>query len=152
MNRNKTVDYIEFRANDLPAIKQFYNQVFAWEFVDYGPDYTSFKDGRIAGIHPGSGRAGRRTARRHLRQRFFPRRKNRSKMPGGKSPKTSSLFPEDRASTLPIRMGTNWPWTKVDVGYTPTGKGFGEDSSALALPIRMRSNLPSSKDIRPVYQ
>ena len=25
MNRNKTIDYIEFHANDLPAIKQFYS-------------------------------------------------------------------------------------------------------------------------------
>ncbi len=89
MDRNKTIDYIEFHANDLAAIKQFYNQVFGWEFEDYGPAYTSFKDGRIAG----------------------------------------GLL-----------------------DYTPTGKGFGEDSSALALPMRKRSNLPSSNDIKPVYQ
>jgi uncharacterized protein len=49
MNRNKTIDYIEFQADDLSAIKRFYSQVFRWEFEDYGPDYTSFKDGRIAG-------------------------------------------------------------------------------------------------------
>ena len=49
MNRNKTIDYIEFRANHLAAVKQFYTQVFGWEFEDYGPEYTSFKDGRIAG-------------------------------------------------------------------------------------------------------
>jgi predicted enzyme related to lactoylglutathione lyase len=61
MNRNKTIDYVEFRANDLPAIKQFYRQVFGWEFEDYGPEYTSFKDGRIAGgfslgpVAPGAG-------------------------------------------------------------------------------------------------
>jgi uncharacterized protein len=61
MNRNKTIDYIEFKADDLSAIKRFYSQVFGWEFEDYGPDYTSFKDGRIAGgfsrgsASPGSG-------------------------------------------------------------------------------------------------
>ena len=49
MNRNKTIDYIEFQADDLAAIKRFYGQVFGWEFEDYGPDYTSFKDRRIAG-------------------------------------------------------------------------------------------------------
>ena len=49
MSRNKTIDYVEFHATDLVAIKQFYSQVFGWEFEDYGPDYTSFKDGRIAG-------------------------------------------------------------------------------------------------------
>jgi uncharacterized protein len=49
MSRNKTIDYVEFHATDLVAIKQFYSQLFGWEFEDYGPDYTSFKDGRIAG-------------------------------------------------------------------------------------------------------
>ena len=49
MNRNKTIDYIEFQADDLPATRQFYSQVFGWDFEDYGPDYISFKDGRIAG-------------------------------------------------------------------------------------------------------
>ena len=49
MNRNKTIDYVEFQADDLAAVKRFYSQVFGWEFEDYGPDYASFKDGRIAG-------------------------------------------------------------------------------------------------------
>jgi len=61
MNRNKTIDYVEFHADDLPATRQFYSQVFGWEFEDYGPEYTSFKDGRMAGgfslgpVSPGSG-------------------------------------------------------------------------------------------------
>ena len=29
--------------------KQFYGAVFGWKFEDYGPDYTSFFDGRLAG-------------------------------------------------------------------------------------------------------
>jgi uncharacterized protein len=49
MSRNKTIDYVEFHATDLVATRQFYSGVFGWEFEDYGPDYTSFKDGRIAG-------------------------------------------------------------------------------------------------------
>ena len=61
MNRDKQIDYIEFHADDLIAVKQFYMRVFGWEFEDYGPDYTSFKDGRLAGgftrgtVTPGSG-------------------------------------------------------------------------------------------------
>jgi hypothetical protein len=61
MNRNKTIDYIEFHASDLSATREFYSRVFGWAFEDYGPDYTSFKDGRIAGgfsrgqVSPGSG-------------------------------------------------------------------------------------------------
>jgi predicted enzyme related to lactoylglutathione lyase len=43
------IDYIEFPATDIGATKAFYQRVFGWEFEDYGPGYTSFKDGRIAG-------------------------------------------------------------------------------------------------------
>jgi predicted enzyme related to lactoylglutathione lyase len=43
------IDYIEFPAADIAATKRFYEDVFAWAFTDYGPDYTSFVDGRIAG-------------------------------------------------------------------------------------------------------
>jgi predicted enzyme related to lactoylglutathione lyase len=46
---NFQVDYIEFPATDLLATKHFYNEVFGWTFKDWGPDYTSFHDGRIGG-------------------------------------------------------------------------------------------------------
>jgi len=46
---NHRIDYIEFGAADITKTKQFYTQVFGWEFTDYGPDYTSFHDGRISG-------------------------------------------------------------------------------------------------------
>jgi predicted enzyme related to lactoylglutathione lyase len=47
--RHNKIDYIEFRASDIAATKQFYSSAFGWNFVDYGPDYTSFQDGRLAG-------------------------------------------------------------------------------------------------------
>lgn len=43
------IDYIEFPATDIEATKRFYSRAFGWEFEDYGPDYTSFQDGRLAG-------------------------------------------------------------------------------------------------------
>jgi predicted enzyme related to lactoylglutathione lyase len=43
------IDYIEFPARDIAATKAFYAGVFEWKFTDYGPDYTSFEDGRLAG-------------------------------------------------------------------------------------------------------
>jgi uncharacterized protein len=49
MKRDRTIDYIEFFADDLERIKLFYRAVFDWRFTDYGPDYTSFEDGRLAG-------------------------------------------------------------------------------------------------------
>jgi uncharacterized protein len=48
-NRDSKIDYIEFNSSDIEATKRFYNQVFGWSFQDYGPDYTSFSDGRLAG-------------------------------------------------------------------------------------------------------
>ncbi len=43
------IDYIELPATKIDQTKQFYNAVFGWKFEDYGPDYTSFHDGRLAG-------------------------------------------------------------------------------------------------------
>jgi len=52
MNQNekdKRIDYIELPTVDLIEAKRFYGDVFGWTFVDYGPDYTSFNDGRLDG-------------------------------------------------------------------------------------------------------
>jgi predicted enzyme related to lactoylglutathione lyase len=47
--KNGRIDYIEFPATGVAKTKAFYQQVFGWKFTDYGSDYTSFEDGRIAG-------------------------------------------------------------------------------------------------------
>ncbi|WP_148714008.1 VOC family protein [Chitinolyticbacter meiyuanensis] len=49
MNHDSVIDYVELPARDLAAIEDFYNTVFGWTFTDYGPDYCSFSDGRLAG-------------------------------------------------------------------------------------------------------
>ncbi len=49
------IEYIEFATRDVAAAKKFYTAAFGWTFTDYGPDYTSFVDGRISGgffTHP----------------------------------------------------------------------------------------------------
>lgn len=43
------IDYIELPGAQIEKTKAFYHSVFGWKFTDYGPDYTSFHDGRIAG-------------------------------------------------------------------------------------------------------
>src|SRR5437667_5739997 len=48
-DHDRRIDYIEFGATDIGRTKQFYQQVFGWKFEDYGPDYTSFQDGRLSG-------------------------------------------------------------------------------------------------------
>jgi predicted enzyme related to lactoylglutathione lyase len=47
--QNSRVDYIEFPASNIEETKKFYSEVFGWEFTDYGPQYTSFTDGRLGG-------------------------------------------------------------------------------------------------------
>jgi uncharacterized protein len=46
---NLRVDYIEFGCTETAGVKAFYSAVFGWTFTDYGPDYTSFEDGRLGG-------------------------------------------------------------------------------------------------------
>ena len=48
-DHDRQMDYIEFPATDIEATKSFYHQVFGWDFQDFGPGYTSFHDGRLAG-------------------------------------------------------------------------------------------------------
>ena len=43
------IDYIELPASDIEKTKTFYQTVFGWKFEDYGPNYTSFHDGRLGG-------------------------------------------------------------------------------------------------------
>ena len=48
-DHNFRIDYVEFPATDIEATKRFYSAVFGWSFTDYGPNYTSFHDGRLGG-------------------------------------------------------------------------------------------------------
>ena len=49
MNQHHRINYIEFPAEDLSAIKDFYTKAFGWIFTDYGPEYTAFTDGSLEG-------------------------------------------------------------------------------------------------------
>ena len=49
MSVNDNINYIEFPAKDIPASKAFFETVFGWAFVDYGPDYTSFSNRGVDG-------------------------------------------------------------------------------------------------------
>jgi predicted enzyme related to lactoylglutathione lyase len=48
-DQDRRIDYVEFRTTDMVETKKFYSGIFGWEFTDYGPDYTSFHDGRLGG-------------------------------------------------------------------------------------------------------
>ena len=43
------INYIEFKAKNLAAIKEFYSNSFQWKFTDYGPTYASFSESGVFG-------------------------------------------------------------------------------------------------------
>jgi predicted enzyme related to lactoylglutathione lyase len=47
--QDRRIDYVEFPTRNIDDTKRFFSDVFGWEFTDYGPDYTSFNDGRLSG-------------------------------------------------------------------------------------------------------
>lgn len=47
--QNNHINYIELKAHDLEATKQFYGQAFGWSFTDYGPTYMAFSDSGLDG-------------------------------------------------------------------------------------------------------
>lgn len=49
MNLHEKINYVEFPAKDLAATKAFFQSVFGWSFVDYGPEYTAFSDQGLDG-------------------------------------------------------------------------------------------------------
>ncbi len=49
MNNHNKLDYIESPTTDLKVTKDFFSQVFGWEFEDFGPDYTAFSNAGIDG-------------------------------------------------------------------------------------------------------
>lgn len=49
MNEHEKINYIEFPAKDIEATKKFFNSVFGWSFVDYGPEYVAFNNEGLDG-------------------------------------------------------------------------------------------------------
>lgn len=49
MPENNHINYVEFGATDLEAMKEFYGDVFGWTFTDYGPTYVEFSNSHLKG-------------------------------------------------------------------------------------------------------
>jgi predicted enzyme related to lactoylglutathione lyase len=49
MNQHEKINYIEFGAKNFEKTKAFFSTVFAWSFVDYGPDYVAFSGAGLDG-------------------------------------------------------------------------------------------------------
>ena len=42
MPQHHQINYVEFPSSDLAATQRFFESVFGWAFVGYGPDYAAF--------------------------------------------------------------------------------------------------------------
>ncbi len=49
MNEHEKINYVELPAKDLQATKVFFNKVFDWSFLDYGPEYIAFSNEGLNG-------------------------------------------------------------------------------------------------------
>lgn len=47
--KDSHINYVEFKAGDLEAVKVFYSAAFGWSFTDYGPTYTAFSESGLEG-------------------------------------------------------------------------------------------------------
>ena len=120
-DHNFQMDYIEFPATDIEATKRFYSAVFGWNFTDYGPNYTSFFDGRLGGGFTMSAQPVKGGALVVLYAKTWKKLAARSSRPAGRSRSRPSSFPADGAFILPIRMETNWPCGASRFGFESHG-------------------------------
>ena len=49
MPAHEKINYVEFPSKSIKKTKAFFSEVFAWSFVDYGPEYTAFANAGIDG-------------------------------------------------------------------------------------------------------
>ena len=49
MDAHQKINYVELPAKDIAATKAFFTKIFAWAFVDYGPEYTAFSNAGLDG-------------------------------------------------------------------------------------------------------
>lgn len=49
MNEHEKINYVEFPARNIEAVKAFFASAFGWSFEDYGPDYTAFSNEGLDG-------------------------------------------------------------------------------------------------------
>ncbi len=49
MHVHEKINYVELPSNDLKATRMFFQQVFGWEFTDFGSNYTAFTNQGIDG-------------------------------------------------------------------------------------------------------
>jgi predicted enzyme related to lactoylglutathione lyase len=96
MSNDQRIDYVEFPTTDVPATRRFYTEAFGWQFTDYGPDYTSFVDGRLAGGFFKAKSAGARSPLVVIFAEDLAKAEARVRQAGGTIVKPAYSFPGGR--------------------------------------------------------
>jgi uncharacterized protein len=95
-SNDRRIDYVEFPTTDIAATKRFYTGAFGWKFTDYGPDYTSFEDGRLTGGFFKADTAGAKGALIVIYADDLAAAEARVRQAGGKITKAAYSFPGGR--------------------------------------------------------
>jgi glyoxalase/bleomycin resistance protein/dioxygenase superfamily protein len=127
-DRDRKIDYVEFTSNDIEATKQFYNRVFGWQFVDYGPT-TPVSPMAVSPAGSTKATSSRYPAHSSSSSSTISKLQcSVSKMQEASSQKRYSPFPAARASTSVTQPATNsLPGTKskpIDKRPAPPGQAF----------------------------
>ena len=112
---DRRIDYIEFPCTDTARVKQVYGAVFGWEFKDYGPGYTSFHDGRLAGGFTTDARPAADGVWLCFTPPTWQPWRPRCAPPAAALCARHSHFPAAAASTSPTPRATYWPSGPSDV-------------------------------------
>ncbi len=147
---DKRIDYIEFPALDVARMRQFYETVFGWKFEDYGPDYTSFADGRIAGGFykaPATGQGP--GALVVIYAADLAAMEARVTEAGGRIVEAGVFVSgADAASTSKTPAATNWPSGRSSYDACCGGSGPFSRRLALTKSISVCFGIPGSKQRR----
>lgn len=93
---NNHINYIEFKATNLKAIKSFYSQAFDWVFTDYGAKYVAFENSGLQGGFERTKKSIKKGALVVLYHEDLKAIKKRIKKSGGKITKPIFEFPGGR--------------------------------------------------------
>ena len=142
------MDYIEFPAKDLIKTKAFYEQAFGWRFTDYGPDYTSFEDGRLAGGFTKERQAVSGGPLSLFTAMTSPPLNARCWKLAGKSPERLFHSRAVAGFTLPIQMETSWLCGRKTLS-NPLVRSliyFSDCACPVSAPLRIDSTRPEKWD------
>jgi predicted enzyme related to lactoylglutathione lyase len=118
MSEHHKINYVEFPSTNLESTKSFFEQVFNWQFTDYGPEYSSFSN---SGINGGFFQSNLRSSTQHgaalsvIYSADLEATQNEVEQAGGKVVKPIFSFPGGRRFHFEEPSGNEFAvWSYLD--------------------------------------